>query len=657
MKHSVFISYRHCDEEIARHLRLVFESNGIPCWIDSSGIRPSEAWDEKIAHAISESEMLVLLITPGSEQSPKEQKREISVAEKYDVPIVPVFTVPPQESEAFDYLLATTQYIDATKPPLLDRLEEVARHARQLLSMMELARLKAMQKGPPQAPAAATTPAPAVEKGKARRGLSVAVLYKRGVAEDERLMDLLYRRLSARGHTVFVDRQLEVGAEWRRVIREKVENADAVIPLLSMFSVGSEMLEEELRIAAQHQQTSRDGKPRTLPVRINYEGALPPGLAHYVQRLQYVLWRGPQDDEALVQALVDALEKPQQPPATVGQQTEAPSGAMPLTSPFYIVRDRDRVFNAALERRDGILLVKGARQMGKTSLIARGLQLAREKGWRVAITDLQTLNESDFKDLESFYIALANELAAGLEIETKIETVWDKKRAKNVNFQEYLEDYVLEAAEEQLVWAIDEADRLFPCGFGTEVFGLFRTWYNARALKPGSPLSRLTLVIGFATEASLFIRDVNMSPFNVGTMVALTDFTQDEVAGLNARYGNPLQAEEEIDSLMERVGGQPYLVRRSLYAMAVEGVPLDKLLADSATDHGIFSDHLRRFYLSLHRDRELEKAMRNFIQRGKELTVDQFHRLRSAGLVVGEARQDAVVRCGIYNDYLKRHLA
>ena len=48
---------------------------------------------------------------------------------------------------------------------------------------------------------------------------------------------------------------------------------------------------------------------------------------------------------------------------------------------------RDQEFNAAIGRSDSIILVKGARQMGKTSLLARGLQQAREAGAQVILTD------------------------------------------------------------------------------------------------------------------------------------------------------------------------------------------------------------------------------------------------------------------------------
>ena len=109
-----------------------------------------------------------------------------------------------------------------------------------------------------------------------------------------------------------------------------------------------------------------------------------------------------------------------------------------------------------------------------------------------------------------------------------------------------------------------KVDRLFSCEFGSEVFGLFRSWHNERSLDPASPWSRLTLAIAYATEAHLFITDLNQSPFNVGTRLSLEDFTLQQVGELNGKYGAPLKNEAEIERFYALVGGQPYLARRGL---------------------------------------------------------------------------------------------
>ena len=65
---------------------------------------------------------------------------------------------------------------------------------------------------------------------------------------------------------------------------------------------------------------------------------------------------------------------------------------MPLDSRFYIERSTDEGFFRAILRQDSIVLVKGPRQVGKTSLLSRGLQAAREAGQRVAVLDFQKLS-------------------------------------------------------------------------------------------------------------------------------------------------------------------------------------------------------------------------------------------------------------------------
>ena len=80
-----------------------------------------------------------------------------------------------------------------------------------------------------------------------------------------------------------------------------------------------------------------------------------------------------------------------------------------------------------------------------------------------------------------------------------------------------------------------------------------------RSLNPAGPWSRLTQIMAYATEAHLFITDLNQSPFNVGTRLTLTDFTLDQTTELNHRYGNPLQTLHEVSRFYRLVGGQPYL--------------------------------------------------------------------------------------------------
>ena len=486
-------------------------------------------------------------------------------------------------------------------------------------------------------------------------GTRVALIYKRQAQPDETLLTALERGLTDRGCAVFIDRHLRVGLEWAREIERELRRADAVIPLLSPAAATSEMLSMELEIADDASQ-QQGGKPRLLPIRIDWEGPLPPALGTILNPIHYSLWRGPEDTASVLDELNAALAAPPVDPSRRTRQLEPPGGAMPLDSKYYIERSDDQEVHQALARHDSIVLVEGARQMGKTSLLARGLQGARRAGAKVACTDLQKFNQSDLGTLESFYLTLGTALANQLDLEKFPEDGWRQKSGPNENFERYIRREVLGALKSPLVWGLDEADRLFTCPFGSEVFGLFRSWHNARALEPDSPWQRLTQVICYATEAHLFITDINQSPFNVGTRVALRDFSLGELQRLNAVYGNPLGDASQLATFQALFSGQPYLTRRGLHELASRHLTLDELSATAALDDGPFADHLKRYLVLISGDLTLLQAMRDIVSGLKFPEPKLFHRLRASGLLRGSSASDALFRCDIYKRYFQRHL-
>jgi len=519
----------------------------------------------------------------------------------------------------------------------------------------QLATLAAGEKAPAipvlSAPALVAASGPGLKTNR----LSIALLYKSNVQPDGQVVNLLQEEITRQGCQVFLDRHLTIGVEWARQIENRIRQADAVIVLLSAVSTQSEMIAYEIEIA--HEAAQQRGKPRILPVRIQLTGSLPGGFGRFLDPLHYFLWEGPQDNERLVSELLRALRSPEElsPPATLSQ-LESVGGAVPLDSRFYVVRPADYEFRSAIARHDSIVLVRGARQMGKTSLLARGLQQARGQGVSVVLTDFQELNNSDFESLEKFYFALGDSLADQLNLDVFSADAWDSRRSPNTNFDRYLRREVLGKVNAQVVWGLDEVDRLFTCTFGGEVFGMFRSWHNKRALDPHGPWSRLTLAIAYATEAHLFITDLNQSPFNVGTRLTLEDFQQDQIADLNRRYGSPLKNQEELARFGDLVSGQPFLVRRGLHELATQPITFESFESQADRDEGLFGDHLRRVLVSLVKDQTLLDVMRGVLHGPCHLDSESFYRLRSAGVMAGESANDARLRCQVYANYLKRHL-
>jgi len=318
-------------------------------------------------------------------------------------------------------------------------------------------------------------------------------------------------------------------------------------------------------------------------------------------------------------------------------------------------RPTDFRFRDALDHQDSIVLIKGARQMGKTSLLARGLKYARDKGKKVIACDLQK-NQGNLANLESLYLGLCEAIANRLDLSVSPRESWKPILSPGDNLERYLRREVLGKTDGHLVLAIDEIDLLTDRPYTSEVFGQFRSWHNERAVDPDGPWKRLTLAIVYATEAHLLITDQNQSPFNVGTKVELQDFDREQVNELNQRYGCPLRNESDLKRFFALFSGQPYLNRRGFYDLTHEGKSLDEIEAHADADDGPYGDHLKRILFKLAGNEGLRDVLRGLLQGRPIPDAMTFYRLRSAGLVAGPSAKEAQFRCAIYRKFLARHL-
>jgi hypothetical protein len=484
-------------------------------------------------------------------------------------------------------------------------------------------------------------------------GKSVALLYKPNSQPDENVLMTLEARLRSLGHDVFVDNQTKISAPWAKAVEEPIRQADAVIAIVSPLSLRSEMFEYEIETA--HDQFVRAGKPVLLPVRIRIDDPLEGTVASILQPLHFFTWNGPEDDEKLVAELLSAITEPLKPRAEEAK-LEPVGGAVPPESPFYVRRVCDAVFLQALDAQESILLVKGARQIGKTSLLAQGTKRSRDSGRRVAMTDFQKFNTTQMASDDTFYRLLAATLARQLKFSYDFTDNWDAIFGAGLNMENFLRD-LLEAADAPLVWFMDEVDKLFAAPFASDFFGLVRSWHNSRSTEPDGPWRNLTIVIAYATEAHLFIQDLNQSPFNVGRRLNLEDFNLQQTIDLNGRYGGPLTSYAETEALHALVGGQPFLTRCALDALATKRETLPLLLEHAAADDGPFNDHLKRILISVSHLSEVSDYVRCVLAGSALPHQDAYYRLLSAGIVRQNAEGAVVFRCELYRRYLQRFLS
>jgi DNA-binding winged helix-turn-helix (wHTH) protein len=352
--------------------------------------------------------------------------------------------------------------------------------------------------------------------------------------------------------------------------------------------------------------------------------------------------------ETYASALMDELNPP-------SPEFDPGGGALPPNYARYVARTGDEAVRRALECLASIVLIHGPRQVGKSSLLARALQHARKlAGKHVVFVDLQKLDSAQLESIDSFVRALAACIAEDLQLNFERD-VWDTRLGAAMNLDRFLRSEVLPKATGQIVLAIDEVDRLLACRFAGSIFGLFRSWHNARALDPQMPLRNLTVLMVYSAEEQLFISDVNQSPFNVGVRVELMDFSREEVSVLDSQFGGPLEEHGDFSHFYDLLQGQPYLSHRGLYLLSSRQWQSQEFFARAAADDGPFSDALHVLRLSIERDRTMSGVVKRMLS-GEMPPIEQFYPLRSWGLLTGSNVRDCRFRCPLYRKYLEQYL-
>lgn len=243
-------------------------------------------------------------------------------------------------------------------------------------------------------------------------------------------------------------------------------------------------------------------------------------------------------------------------------------GTLPPGSPSYVEREADRTLLAAL-RSGEYAYVLDSRQKGKSSLMARCVEQLHSDGIQTVRLDLQRFGAN--LDAERWYAGILAAIGQDLGLRRDLFEYWGANQMVGAlrRLLGALEEVVLPSlAGRALVIFIDEVDYVRSLPFPTdEFFAGLRDLYNRRAEDNRFRQIAFCLV-GVATPSDL-IRDVRITPFNVGLRIELTDLSLSECMPLARGLG------ENGESLMRRIhywtNGHPYLTQRLCQAVAADG--------------------------------------------------------------------------------------
>ena len=476
----------------------------------------------------------------------------------------------------------------------------------------------------------------------------IFISYKRNVEPDTPVATAVYEALR-HDHDVFIDRTLQVGEKWAERIQNAIKESDYLIIFLSDQSVHSEMVIAEVEAA--HHYGKEHGKPSILPVRLAYTEPLVYPLSAYLNPLQWALWDKETDTPRLIaelkhavaggslpdkktEAKIAAPAKEEIPTAFANitpRDLGSPEGTMPHESPFYIERDSDNEAIRSIRETTGLTVIKGPRQMGKSSLLNRLMVEAGKLGMKTAFLDFQMIENSAITNPDIFYRQFCSLLSWEFGVDDRTEESWRNSLGQVKNTTNYVVRHLLnELQDTQLFLGMDEVERMFASPFRSDYFSMLRSWFNKRS--DDENMKRLNIALVTSTEPYQFIKDLNQSPFNVGAVVELKDFTFDQVMELNRRHGSPLST-GQVAKISELLGGHPYLTRKTLYLIASKRSTFDDIVQNACEDDGPFGDHLRNHLFRMSDYQELKSGLMQVINYQRCSDEHVFFRLRGAGLV------------------------
>jgi hypothetical protein len=335
---------------------------------------------------------------------------------------------------------------------------------------------------------------------------------------------------------------------------------------------------------------------------------------------------------------------------------DLPGGQVPLDSAFYVERAAiETDCHKTVLQPGGLIRIKAPRRMGKTSLMSRVLRQAAQQGCKTVSLSFQLADKDIFRDLDPFLQWFCANVGLGVQIPQRLDEYWDDLFGSKISCKIYFEQYLLPQIAQPLVLALDDVDRLFEYpDLADEFFGLLRTWHEEA--KNRDIWKQLRLVVAHSTEVYIPL-NVNSSPFNVGLPIELKTFTEGQVQDLAERHGLHWTS-EQIDHLMNLVGGYPYLIQVALYHIWHQDVTLEQVLQPSAIAAGIYTEHLQRqlWYLQQHPELAIAFAQVVAATQPVELGLVQAFRLQSLGLVHLQGNR-AVPSCELYAQYFRDRFA
>ncbi|MEE9338503.1 MAG: AAA-like domain-containing protein [Methylococcaceae bacterium] len=303
--------------------------------------------------------------------------------------------------------------------------------------------------------------------------------------------------------------------------------------------------------------------------------------------------------------------------------------------------------------KDGTLLrIIAPSNRGKTSLMARILNYGQTQGYHTVRLSLLRAGTNIFSSEEKFMRWFCASVTQQLQLESKLDDYCNEDMGSLLNCTLYFQDYLLAEINCPLILAIDEINQLFEYPeLARNFLSLLGSWHQET--KDISIWQKLRLIIVHTTDLNIPLA-LNKSMFNVGLVIELKPFTQDEIIDLANRCGLKLLA-SELEGLMELTGGFPYLLRLLFDHCVSHNIAVKKILENTICETHFYHQHMHEQFWLLREHANLADAFKRVLTADSpiELEIESALKLKSLGLVHMQGIH-ATVSCGLYRDYFQK---
>lgn len=146
MNYDVFLSYARKDQVFADGLCHQLEQKGVRCWIDHRDLPTGSNWAEEIDEAIKGNPGLALvLIFSSAANSSTEIIKELGLASRYKIPVLPIRIENVEPSGGYSYHLQSTNWLNAFSEDQFKNLENISENIKRSVLIFRERKQKSME--------------------------------------------------------------------------------------------------------------------------------------------------------------------------------------------------------------------------------------------------------------------------------------------------------------------------------------------------------------------------------------------------------------------------------------------------------------------------------------------------------------------------------